>query len=82
MQENTFSDIYKMPQIITPIMTFQKRRKSICPLVFLVAFLKRRYRIDYLQHFKGVTNKDFLLLFSDIFKTSQKPTHFLFYVLY
>ena len=34
MQENTFSDVYKMPQIITPIMTFQKRRKSICPISF------------------------------------------------
>ena len=82
MLEKTFSDILKTPQIITPIATFQKCRKRICPLVFLVTFLKCLYRIDYLQHFKGVANKDFLLLFSDVFKTSQKPTHFLFYVLY
>ena len=40
--ENTFSDVYKTPQIIRPIATFQKRHKSI-----------------------------FLLLFSDVFKTSQ-----------
>ena len=34
MQENTFSDVYKTPQIITPIATFQKRHKSICPFAF------------------------------------------------
>ena len=61
-------DIFKMPQIITPIATFSKTSQKHLSFCF---FLEHHYKIDYLQHFKGVTTMDFLLLFSDIFKTSQ-----------
>ena len=35
--------------------------------------------IDYLPRFIGVAKKDFLLLFSVVFKMSQKPTHYFFF---
>ena len=31
MWENTFSNVFKTPQKITPIAMFQKHRKHICP---------------------------------------------------
>ena len=37
--------------------------------------------IDYLPRFIGVAKKDFLLLFSVVFKMSQKPTHYFFLIL-